>query len=80
MKEYIKEKHVHEFIDTVFTKKKDITLDEIRRKIESAAKTEQVPLAFSDGQIGYGGIFSYSSEDCLVLYHPGHKRDYSNSV
>ena len=54
----------------------DISLQAIRTAIDATAKKYGIPVAFEMDQIKSGGFLNKSVEDCLVLYHPEHAKDY----
>lgn len=59
------------------TKYKDgleITLQSIQSALQSAAQQNNIPLAFGFDQVKSGLLGG--AEDCLVLYHPEHPKDY----
>ncbi len=53
-----------------------ISLQTIKEAISTTAKKYNIPVAFEMDQIKSGGFLSKSIEDCLVLYHPEHAKDY----
>ena len=54
----------------------DITLQTIQNAIKETAAKYGVPVAFSADQIKSGGLFNKTIDDCIVLYHPDHAKDY----
>ena len=55
---------------------RDITLQSVQAAISNCAQEMGIPVAFYDEQVKAGGLFSSSTEDCIVLYHPEHLNDY----
>lgn len=53
-----------------------ITLMTVQEAIKDCAMNMGVPVAFRGDQVKSGGVFNSSVEDCLVMYHPEHERDY----
>lgn len=73
----IKEKELREFRPTYkYTDGNAITLQTIQNALEDKANEYQVPIAFYEEQIKFGGMLSSSTVDCIVLYHPEHRNDY----
>lgn len=73
----IKEKELREFRPTYkYSDGTEITLQTIQNALEDKANEYQIPIAFYEEQIKYGGMLSSSMVDCIVLYHPEHRNDY----
>lgn len=73
----IKEKELREMRPQVRYKDgADVTLQSIQEALTQAASEVGLPVAFSQDQVKYGGLIGGSTEDCLVLYHPEHQKDY----
>lgn len=53
-----------------------ITLMTVQDAIEDCAMKMGIPVAFRGDQLKSGGLFNSTVEDCLVMYHPEHERDY----
>lgn len=53
-----------------------ITLMTVQEAIKDCAMKMGIPVAFRGDQVKSGGLFNSSVEDCLVMYHPEHERDY----
>lgn len=53
-----------------------ITLMTVQEAIKDCAMKLGIPVAFRGDQVKSGGLFNSSVEDCLVMYHPEHERDY----
>lgn len=53
-----------------------ITLSAVQTAIEKGAEDIGIPVAFHDDQVKSGSLFNSSVEDCIVMYHPDHERDY----
>lgn len=53
-----------------------ITLPAVQTAVEKGAEDIGIPVAFYDDQVKSGGLFNSSVEDCIVMYHPDHERDY----
>ena len=53
-----------------------ITLSTVQEAIKDCAMKMGIPVAFRGDQVKSGGLFNSSVEDCLVMYHPEHERDY----
>lgn len=53
-----------------------ITLSTVQEAIKDCAMKLGIPVAFRGDQVKSGGLFNSSVEDCVVMYHPEHERDY----
>lgn len=53
-----------------------ITLITVQDAIKDCATKMGIPMAFKYDKVKLGGWFNSSVDDCLVLYHPEHERDY----
>lgn len=53
-----------------------ITLSTVQEAIKDCAMKMGIPVAFRGDQVKSGGFFNSSVEDCVVMYHPEHERDY----
>lgn len=53
-----------------------ITLSTVQEAIKDCAMKMGIPVAFRGDQVKSGGFFNSSVEDCLVMYHPEHEKDY----
>ena len=53
-----------------------ITLSTVQEAIKDCAMKLGSPVAFRGDQVKSGGLFNTSVEDCVVMYHPEHERDY----
>lgn len=53
-----------------------ITLGTVKDAIKDCADKMGIPVAFTNDQVKSGGLFNSSVEDCIVMYHPEHERDY----
>lgn len=53
-----------------------ITLSTVQDAIKDCAMKMGIPVAFRGDQVKSGGLFNSSVEDCVVMYHPEHERDY----
>lgn len=53
-----------------------ITLSTVQDAIKDCAMKMGIPVAFRGDQVKFGGLFNSSVEDCVVMYHPEHERDY----
>lgn len=53
-----------------------ITLSTVQEAIKDCAMKMGIPVAFRGDQVKSGGLFNSSVEDCVVMYHPEHERDY----
>lgn len=77
----IKEKDIAEFRPQVrFQNGQGITLDTVKNALTDCARANSIPVAFESDQVKFGGLIGGKTEDCLVLYHPDHRRDYFNFV
>lgn len=73
----IKDTELREFRPTVrYQNGENITLMTVQDAIKDCAMKMGIPVAFSNEQVKSGGLFNSSVEDCLVMYHPEHERDY----
>lgn len=53
-----------------------ITLWTVQEAIKDCAAKFAIPVAFKNEQVKSGGLFNSSIEDCIVMYHPEHEKDY----
>ncbi len=53
-----------------------ITLSTVQDAVKDCAMKMGIPVAFRSDQVKSGGLFNSSVEDCIVMYHPEHERDY----
>ena len=73
----IKEKELREMRQPVrYSNAQGITLKTIQEALQHAAQQHGIPVAFYDDQIKFGGLIGGTVEDCIVLYHPNHQKDY----
>lgn len=56
----------------------DVTLEVIQKLLADYAAKMEVPVAFRNEQVKSGGLFNSKTDDCLVVYHPEHAKDYFN--
>lgn len=59
-----------------YTKGDDITLDNLENALISKASDFGVPLLIQRDQIKSGTLFKPEVNDCLVMLHPEHQKDY----
>ena len=69
---------LREFMPTIKFKNAGITLNWVQEKITDEANVLGIPVAFRNDQVKSGNIFNQVIEDCVVLYHPDHPKDYFN--
>lgn len=75
----LKSEQLREFRPTFrYTNGAGITLAIIQDALKDVAQRNGIPLAFRQDQVKSGGLFNKTLEDCLVLYHPEHQKDYYN--
>lgn len=53
-----------------------ITLEVIQRAVKDVANRDGIPVAFKRDEVKSGGFLNSTVEDCLVVYHPEHEKDY----
>lgn len=53
-----------------------ITFSTIEDAIKDCAMRIGIPVAFRTDEVKTGTLFRSSMEECLVLYHPQHEKDY----
>jgi len=70
----IKEKELQELRPQVRYNGQDITLQSIQGRLDTTAQRCGIPIAFRFDQIRSGIVGG--AEDCLVIYHPDHLKDY----
>lgn len=58
----------------------NITLNDVKVALKNEADENGVPIAFQSDQVKIGGLIGGSTEDCLVVYHPDHQKDYFNTA
>ena len=56
----------------------EITLEIIAKAIAAEAEEICIPVAFEYGRINNGGALLKELLDCLIVFHPDHKKDYYN--
>lgn len=77
----LKEKELTQSRDQVrIPNGQNITLNDVKVALKNEADANGVPIAFASDQIKFGGLIGGSTEDCLVVYHPEHQKDYFNSA
>ena len=75
----INEKELREMRPTVRYKDgQGLTLQTVQEALQHCAQQNGIMVSFCADQIKYGGLIGGSVEDCLVLYHPAHQKDYFN--
>lgn len=76
----LKKKDMEDFHDTVYfdDKSGSTTLDDVQSRVEETAREVGIPIAFSRDRVKGGGLFSKTVDDCIVMCHPDHKKDYYN--
>jgi len=75
----IKEKDLREMRPQVRYKDgQGVTLETVCMAIQHEAQENGIPIAFAKDQIKYGGLIGGGTDDCIVLYHPEHQKDYFN--
>ena len=52
-----------------------ITLDLVEHSLNENAKSKAIPIAFRRDKVKTG-MFKKTIEDCLVIFHPKHKKNY----
>ncbi|MBQ9346578.1 MAG: hypothetical protein IJT94_04445 [Oscillibacter sp.] len=55
---------------------KGLNLGLLQNTIRRSAEGLGIFVAFRDDQVKSGGIFNSTIDDCVVMYHPDHERDY----
>lgn len=60
----------------------DITLPVVQKALTDEANKHGIPIEFYSEQVRVGGVMGMGGkvEDCLVLHHPEHKKDYFTFV
>ena len=53
-----------------------VTLGTVQEAVKACAEEHGIPMAFETDQIKFGGMIGGHVEDCLILYHPEHPKDY----
>lgn len=76
----IKEKELQQGRQIRFKNGDGVTLGAVQEKLADMADQNAMPVAFRDDQIKFGGLIGGSVEDCVILYHPQHQKDYYNFV
>ena len=54
----------------------NVNLVTVREAIQEQADENGIPVAFDEGQLKVGGLFSSEREDILIMYNPQHATDY----
>lgn len=73
----IKQEELREFRPVYrYAEGNDISLQTIQNAIKDSAMKYGIPVAFEADQIKSGGLLSKTVDDCLVVYHPEHPKDY----
>ena len=76
----IKEKELFDGKRIRFQNGEGINLAAAVEAITDEADKNAIPLAHYEDQVKFGGLIGGSVEDCVVFYHPDHKKDYINTV
>ncbi len=76
----LKEKELTQTREVRVPNGQGITLSQVRNALQNEADANGLPIAFASDQIKFGGLIGGSTEDCLVVYHPDHQRDYFNTA
>ena len=77
----IKEKELSEFCPQVRIQDgASITPQTVTDALRNCAASHGIPAAFDLDQVKTGGMIGGKTVDCVVLYHPEHRRDYFNLV
>lgn len=53
-----------------------MTLEAVQQVLASYASRAGISLSFRREQIKSGGLFNSRMEDCVIVYHPDHMKDY----
>lgn len=53
-----------------------ITLEVVQEALRNACANYGIPVAFNPGEVKSGGLFSGTTEECFVVFHPEHSSDY----
>ena len=56
----------------------NVTLESIKSAINERAIKYNLPVAFENAKINHGNLLMKELLDCIVIYHPEHKKDYFN--
>ena len=73
----IKADELRDFRPTVrYQDGEGVTLSTVQNAIQNCAVNMGIPVAFENDQVKSGGLFNSSLEDCIVMYHPEHEKDY----
>ena len=62
--------------DIFYRQGESITLQTFKESVSEKARELGIPVEFEDDQIKHGGMFSSETEECIVMFHPGHRNDY----
>lgn len=77
----IREKDISEFRPQVrFKDGQSINLQTLQSALKECADSNGIPVAFKNDEVKFGGLVGGYTENCIVLYHPEHERDYFNFV
>lgn len=76
----IKEKELFDGKRIRFKDGEGLSLERAVAAITDEADKNAIPLAYYNEQVKFGGLIGGSVEDCVVFYHPNHKKDYINTV
>ncbi len=75
----IKIDELSKFLPTYkYTGGENVTFQVLIDNIKEEAQKYAVPVEFYNDQVKSGGIFNREIEECIVVYHPEHKKDYYN--
>lgn len=74
----IREKDLREFRPRVRYEDRDgsVTLQDLQNSLEEYFQNACIPIAFRNDVIKFGGPIGGFTQDCLVIYHPDHEKDY----
>ena len=67
---------------TVYSDGSSVTSDTVQQALANEAAKMGIPIAFYTEQIKIGGLMGIGgvTEDCIVLHHPDHRKDYFSFV
>ncbi len=76
----IKEKDLRERDRIRYRDGEGITLGSVQAGLAELADENGIKIAFSNEQVKSGSVFNSDVEDCLLVYHPEHRKDYICTV
>ena len=73
----LKEKELSEFRTPIHVgDATGLSLEQLKLDLEDCSQEMGIPASFEIGQVKTGNVFNSEQEDCIIMYHPQHEKDY----